>query len=82
MRHAKGAGRFLALRRFGIAAACPISMGLIVERDLFDDANIAAEKHLYENHFHNQLKAARESRSARCKTKPPGQAHHASGRRG
>ncbi|WP_197028148.1 hypothetical protein [Bosea sp. 117] len=26
-------------------------------RDLFDDYNLAAEKHLYENHFHNQLKA-------------------------
>lgn len=25
--------------------------------DLFKEANIAAEKHLYENHFHNQLKA-------------------------
>ena len=25
--------------------------------DLFDDVNTAAEKHLYENHFHNQLKA-------------------------
>ena len=29
----------------------------LVARDLFDDVNIAAEKHLYENHFHNQLKA-------------------------
>jgi hypothetical protein len=25
--------------------------------DFFKEANIAAEKHLYENHFHNQLKA-------------------------
>lgn len=25
--------------------------------DLFEDFNLAAEKHLYENHFHNQLKA-------------------------
>ena len=25
--------------------------------ELFKEANIAAEKHLYENHFHNQLKA-------------------------
>jgi hypothetical protein len=25
--------------------------------DLFDDMNAAAKKHLYENHFHNQLKA-------------------------
>jgi hypothetical protein len=25
--------------------------------DLFQEANVAAEKHLYENHFHNQLKA-------------------------
>ncbi len=30
---------------------------LLGEPDLFDDANLAAEKHLYENHFHNQLKA-------------------------
>lgn len=25
--------------------------------DLFEETNLAAEKHLYENHFHNQLKA-------------------------
>lgn len=25
--------------------------------DLFEEVNLAAEKHLYENHFHNQLKA-------------------------
>jgi hypothetical protein len=33
------------------------ALELLVERDLFDDVNVAAEKHLYENHFHNQLKA-------------------------
>lgn len=27
------------------------------EPDFFDEANVAAEKHLFENHFHNQLKA-------------------------
>lgn len=30
---------------------------LLSEPELFEEANIAAEKHLYENHFHNQLKA-------------------------
>ncbi len=30
---------------------------LLGEPDLFDDANTAAGKHLFENHFHNQLKA-------------------------
>ena len=29
----------------------------LIARDLFDEVNEAAEKHLYENHFHNQLKA-------------------------
>jgi hypothetical protein len=33
------------------------ALELISERDLFEEANAAAEKHLYENHFHNQLKA-------------------------
>lgn len=30
---------------------------LLTAPDFFDEANNAAEKHLYENHFHNQLKA-------------------------
>lgn len=30
---------------------------LLSEPDFFDEANTAAEKHLFENHFHNQLKA-------------------------
>ena len=30
---------------------------LLTAPDLFDEVNVAAEKHLYENHFHNQLKA-------------------------
>ncbi len=33
------------------------AMALLDAPDLFDDINDAAEKHLYENHFHNQLKA-------------------------
>ena len=33
------------------------ALALIEAPDLFDNANEAAEKHLYENHFHNQLKA-------------------------
>ena len=33
------------------------AMELIDFPDLFEEANLAAEKHLYENHFHNQLKA-------------------------
>jgi len=45
----------------GIEPDVPLShskaMALLSAPDLFDDANIAAEKHLYENHFHNQLKA-------------------------
>ena len=32
-------------------------MELLDYPDLFIEANVAAEKHLYENHFHNQLKA-------------------------
>lgn len=30
---------------------------VLEEPELFDEVNEAAEKHLYENHFHNQLKA-------------------------
>lgn len=33
------------------------AMELLNNPDLFENANSAAEKHLYENHFHNQLKA-------------------------
>ena len=33
------------------------ALQLLNAPDLFDEANVAAEKHLYENHFHNQLKA-------------------------
>lgn len=33
------------------------ALALLDEPDLFEDINEAAEKHLYENHFHNQLKA-------------------------
>lgn len=33
------------------------ALAMLDAPDLFDDANEAAEKHLYENHFHNQLKA-------------------------
>lgn len=33
------------------------AMELLTIPDLFDEANEAAEKHRYENHFHNQLKA-------------------------
>ncbi|HEX8364566.1 MAG TPA: hypothetical protein VF603_04695 [Allosphingosinicella sp.] len=33
------------------------ALRLAVEPELFAEANKAAEKHLYENHFHNQLKA-------------------------
>ncbi len=33
------------------------AMELLDYPDFFKEANIAAEKHLYENHFHNQLKA-------------------------
>lgn len=33
------------------------AMELLYQPDFFDEANIAAEKHLFENHFHNQLKA-------------------------
>jgi hypothetical protein len=33
------------------------ALAMIEAPDLFDNANAAAEKHLYENHFHNQLKA-------------------------
>jgi hypothetical protein len=48
-------------RREGIVADHHISHGRAMELlqapDLFDEMNLAAEKHLYENHFHNQLKA-------------------------
>lgn len=48
-------------RAEGIAPDVHLSHGraleLIGAPDLFDDANEAAQKHLYENHFHNQLKA-------------------------
>ena len=33
------------------------AMDILRSPDLFENANKAAEKHLYENHFHNQLKA-------------------------
>ena len=33
------------------------ALRLLREPDLFDEANDAAEKHRFENHFHNQLKA-------------------------
>ncbi|HNP35841.1 MAG TPA: hypothetical protein PKK10_08310 [Woeseiaceae bacterium] len=33
------------------------ALDLLKSPDLFDNANEAAEKHRYENHFHNQLKA-------------------------
>lgn len=33
------------------------ALEMIEARDLFNEANEAAEKHLYENHFHNQFKA-------------------------
>lgn len=33
------------------------ALELLDARDLFEEVNIAAEKHLFENHFHNQLKA-------------------------
>lgn len=33
------------------------AMDLLDFPDLFEEVNLAAEKHLYENHFHNQLKA-------------------------
>lgn len=33
------------------------AMELLDYPDFFAEANLAAEKHLYENHFHNQLKA-------------------------
>jgi len=48
-------------RREGIAPEVHLShnqaLRLLRAPDLFDDANAAAEKHRYENHFHNQLKA-------------------------
>ncbi|MBZ0262669.1 MAG: hypothetical protein K8F90_18960, partial [Hyphomicrobiales bacterium] len=48
-------------KKEGIAPAVHLThakaMALYAEPDLFADANFAAEKHLYENHFHNQLKA-------------------------
>jgi hypothetical protein len=33
------------------------AMELLQAPELFEETNLAAEKHLYENHFHNQLKA-------------------------
>ena len=33
------------------------AMELLNAPDFFDEANVAAEKHLFENHFHNQPKA-------------------------
>lgn len=48
-------------RAEGIAPEMHLSharaMELLSQPDFFDEANIAAEKHLFENHFHNQLKA-------------------------
>ena len=48
-------------RAEGVLPDVPLSHGkaqtLWDEPDFFDDVNIAAEKHRYENHFHNQLKA-------------------------
>jgi hypothetical protein len=45
----------------GVIPAVPLAhskaIELLTEPDLFEEANEAAEKHLYENHFHNQLKA-------------------------
>ena len=45
----------------GLEPAVPLSHShayeLINAPDFFDEVNEAAEKHLYENHFHNQLKA-------------------------
>ncbi|WP_156465037.1 hypothetical protein [Mesorhizobium sp. Root552] len=48
-------------RREGIQAEHHLSHARAIEilaaPDLFEETNLAAEKHLYENHFHNQLKA-------------------------
>jgi len=48
-------------RSDGVTPPMPLShgraMALLERPDLFDDVNEAAEKHRYENHFHNQLKA-------------------------
>ncbi|RVH60087.1 hypothetical protein CN213_06165 [Sinorhizobium meliloti] len=48
-------------KREGIQAEHHLShskaMELLAAPDLFEETNLAAEKHLYENHFHNQLKA-------------------------
>lgn len=45
----------------GVKPALPLShnraLAILETPDLFDDINEAAEKHRYENHFHNQLKA-------------------------
>lgn len=45
----------------GVAPAVKLShsraMAVLGAPDLFGEVNEAAEKHLYENHFHNQLKA-------------------------
>ena len=48
-------------KRDGIAPSMHLSHNharrLLREPDLFEEANAAAEKHRFENHFHNQLKA-------------------------
>ena len=45
----------------GVQSTMPLThrraMTLLNSPDLFDDVNVAAEKHRFENHFHNQLKA-------------------------
>jgi hypothetical protein len=54
-------GGLEAVPREGIQAEHHMShakaMDLLQAPDLFEETNLAAEKHLYENHFHNQLKA-------------------------
>jgi hypothetical protein len=42
--------------RPGVHLAHARAVDLIDFPDLFEDVNLTAEKHLYENHFHNQLK--------------------------
>jgi hypothetical protein len=48
-------------KREGVLAEHHMSHSRAIELlqapDLFEETNLAAEKHLYENHFHNQLKA-------------------------
>lgn len=41
----------------GVSLTHKRALRLLEAPDLFEDYNLAAEKHLYENHFHNQLKA-------------------------